>query len=430
MFQRSTLSLVVLSLTFACSDGSRPDTGSDTASPDPLRYEPARRLDHDNVRYYGDEPLQTLELPEPPKSGFRLIAPPKEVEAGGESVECTSWQVPDLKNRWIYTSTLHATPGLHHAVLYGLGIDETLGPESYPSCRSSADIRMFAQAGTVLSEPHSVIECTDPVCTELQRSGRSLHDGACDLGTCSFAGLTVPVVLSANSTQAHGTEQFAFDDGFAFELPGGFEVVTDLHLQNTTPDRLRVESAWDFYTMPADQVTNPTAMFVWFWSQLLIPARSDKTLTTTCEWGGGEVVAIMPHTHQWATGFDVTFGTAEMDGNMPQLGTFRAQRPVYDRTSVGLSDSDIEVYYPPVSTEGSSAVQFRCHFANSTDHEMYFGIGENEMCFLFGYTSPPEGQRIGFIADDSPVDETVAERLCATLDPVTFLNNPLLIEAL
>src|SRR5580704_11846457 len=47
------------------------------------RYEPAQRLDTNNVVELG-EPLQILKLPAPPKSGFRIIAPPRTLMPGEE----------------------------------------------------------------------------------------------------------------------------------------------------------------------------------------------------------------------------------------------------------------------------------------------------------------------------------------------------------
>src|SRR5262249_7423656 len=51
------------------------------------RYEPQDRVDRDNVSAYG-EALTELTLPEPPKSGFRLIAPPRTLSPGEEVEGC------------------------------------------------------------------------------------------------------------------------------------------------------------------------------------------------------------------------------------------------------------------------------------------------------------------------------------------------------
>src|SRR5689334_17453850 len=78
------------------------------------RYEPAERIDTNNVVAFGD-PLQTLQLPEPPKRGFRLIAAPRLIQPGEEVDTCISWPFPaGLSSNIIYAGQVYATPGLHH----------------------------------------------------------------------------------------------------------------------------------------------------------------------------------------------------------------------------------------------------------------------------------------------------------------------------
>ena len=392
---RVLATLAVGVLTAAC--GSSDDGGDDSSEPkcdpghireggecilDPYRFEPAEQLDVDNVVFGApDESLELLDLPPPPKSGFRLVMEPRYAAPGLDEEECHSWQLPDITHRWVYTAELHASPGLHHANLYGLAPDPEKGPQPSPGCRGRADGQIFGQIQTVIT-------------------GADTSD------------VIVPTVLFANSTQVIGGERYALAPGYAYELEPGIEVMTDVHIQNTTPDELRVEAAWDFYTMPASEVTSPSAMFVYIFLDFLLPARAAKTITAECNWSGGDVAAIMPHTHQWATGFNVDFGTAKMReyDDMPEVGGWEETlvRP-YERAGTGLADSDIETYDPPVVTADANAVRFECQFDNTTDHDMCFGIGENEMCFLFGYTSPPEAQRVGIILTEGAS--------CLTLNP-------------
>ncbi len=407
------LGLAAAALTAACGSSSEEGDGAGPTecAPsqvledgecvlDPFRFEPQEQLDQNNVVFYDEsgQGLTLLELPPPPKSGFRAIAEPQDIAPGFDSENgindgggCQAWEIPeDLAHRWVYTSVIHTTPGLHHANLYGLPIGGQVAEQPYPYCTMSADALIFGQLFPVLQ-------------------------GADTSNTI------VPEVLFASSTQVVGVsaEKFAFAQGYAYDIPGNFQIITDLHLQNTTPDTLHVEAAWDFYTMPADQVTNPSKMFVYIWFNFLLPARQEATLKATCNWGGGEVAGIMPHTHQWATGFDVKFGNSPLAQYQSQMAPevtdegvhmFEEGVLAYDRGGTGLTDSDIVVYDPVISTDGMNAVQFQCHFNNTTDHDMCFGVNENEMCFLFGYTSPPEAQRIGIALGNSSAS-------CITLDP-------------
>src|ERR1051325_10381230 len=64
------------------------------------RYEPEERIDVDNVVAYGDMP-RTLVLPDPPKSGFRLIVPPQPLGPGAELEDCRAWAYPNIKYKSI-----------------------------------------------------------------------------------------------------------------------------------------------------------------------------------------------------------------------------------------------------------------------------------------------------------------------------------------
>ncbi|MCK6592782.1 MAG: hypothetical protein L6Q76_34945, partial [Polyangiaceae bacterium] len=120
----------------SCSEGLLLENG---ACIDPARrYEPAEREDHNNVVAYGD-PLQTLDLPEPPKRGFRLVAAPLTVAPGEEVIGCLSWPFPEnLASHIVYAGRLYTTPGLHHSNVVTKPIDPTAGPQPHPSCHPGA----------------------------------------------------------------------------------------------------------------------------------------------------------------------------------------------------------------------------------------------------------------------------------------------------
>src|SRR5262245_59292222 len=95
---------------------------------DPVRrYEPAAPLDKNNVVAYGDA-LTQLDLPDPPKSGFRIVAPPRTLAPGEEVEFCLSWPIPDLENDVVHTARLYTTKGLHHSNVVAKPVKEDLGP--------------------------------------------------------------------------------------------------------------------------------------------------------------------------------------------------------------------------------------------------------------------------------------------------------------
>lgn len=318
------------------------------------RYEPEHALDHDNVVNYGP-PLQKLQLPPPPKSGFRLVLTQQVLQPGEEIFYCHAWKLPETVNKYVYHAELHTTPGLHHGNMYATAIDADKGPQPYPACHP----------------------------------GAAAHIGNGISGTLSgdLSQVDVPDILFANTTQLVGHEELTFPDGYAWELRPGREVVMDTHLLNTTDEPLVVEVAYDFYTMPEAKVTHKVAPFVYFWLDFEIPPQAESSLTASCDWFGGEVTTIMPHMHEWARDFGVDFLTS--DGE-----------PVaspYPSDAIDGGETQIAVLDPAVDTKEAVNVQFTCTWMNNTDHPMCNGVGENEMCFLFGFMTPPEKQAIGII---------------------------------
>ena len=142
--------------------------------------------------------------------------------------------------------------------------------------------------------------------------------------------------------------------------------------------------------MPDDAVADAVAPFVHLWLDFELPANQSSERTATCPWFGGKVVALMPHMHQWATGFDVRFlGPSGEELSNP-----------YSRGVGELGESDIAMFSPPVDTRLATHVSFTCSWFNPLDHSMRNGFGENEMCYLFGYVSPPEATSLGVVLDE------------------------------
>lgn len=320
-----------------------------------FRYEPEDRLDFDNVAYYSEEPYILLELPEAPKSGFRLQIPPVDLEPGEDYSYCLSWAIPDMQNRYIYSALLHTTPGLHHSNLLSVPMDPENGPNNYPDCRVGA------------ADPFGAFART----------------------------FTIPDVLFANSTQVVGEEGFRFPEGSGYFLAEGNEAVTSIHVVNAGDDVWRLEAAYDFFTMPKEEVAAEVVPFVFTINDFLLPPQQEKTIGSSCDVFGGHVTAIMPHMHEWGEGFDVRL--------WPDVEQTAEPHVIYDKQGIYLPESDIKIFEEPTAMDDFARLQYRCHFYNDTDHDMNFGTGENEMCVMFGYMSPPENQVAGFASyEDEP----------------------------
>jgi hypothetical protein len=322
----------------ACEPGLEEFRG---ACVDPAtRYEPAVALDTDNVSAFGPLP-QTLDLPPPPRSGFRLVAPPRRMDPGEETSFCLSWPIPEITRKVIYAGRVYTTPGLHHSNVIAKPVSAELGENPYPQC----------------------------------------HPGAAD----AFAdiGNSVPDVLFANSTQVVGTETLAFPPGMGWPIDTTREVSTSIHFLNATAEAIDVEVVYDFFTMEEAELTDEVAPFMMQMNDFSIPAHSVKTIGSECYVFGGKVVSLMPHTHEWTTRFTVDL--LPFDGG---------EQRVMDHVGFDL-ESDIELYQPALDFDVVDRVRYQCTIDNVLDHEMHYGLGENEMCILFGYITPPVYQFVG-----------------------------------
>jgi hypothetical protein len=340
----------------AGASGCSPDVGVAPASCEPglvlaggacvepaRQYEPSSRVDHDNVVAFG-EPLSVLSLPDAPKRGFRLVAPPRVVMPGEEVDTCLSWPFPpSLSSAIVHAGRVYTTPGLHHSNVVTEPIDEELGPQPYPSCRPGA---------------------YDPF--------GALPD-------------VIPDVLFANSTQVTGEETMVLPPGVGFKVDTTREIVTGIHFLNTTGEPMRVEVAYDFFTMPPDELESEAAAFVLQVNDFLIPPHTTAEIGSTCPIFGGNVATLMPHTHKLLQSF--TTDIVHKDGSAENIYS----KGAFD------TESDIKLYSPPLRVAPSGdSMRYSCVFNNTTDHDVVYGIGENEMCVLFGYVYPAENQFVAY----------------------------------
>jgi hypothetical protein len=314
---------------------------------DPVkRYEPSSQLDENNVVAYGD-PITELDLPPPPKSGFRIAAPPRTLAAGEEVDFCLSWPIPDLTHNVVHAARLYTTPGLHHSNVVAKPVNADLGPNPYPDCNPGA------------SDPTGNI------------------------------GAGIPDVLFANSTQLEGSETIAFVNGMGYVLDSTREVATDIHYLNTRGEPQRIEVVYDFFTMPASELKQEVAPFVVNVGEFSVPPHTTEVVGATCTSYGGNIATIMPHTHELAQRFTVDL--------LPSGG---AEKRIFDDGAFDL-ESDIRLFDPAMNIDDAEMIRHECTFVNTRDIEVHYGIGTNEMCTFFGYIYPPEKQFVGTISKDN-----------------------------
>jgi hypothetical protein len=96
----------------------------------------------------------------------------------------------------------------------------------------------------------------------------------------------------------------------------------------------------------------------------------------------------MPHTHEHARRFTVDL--VDYSGG---------EQRVMDEGNYDL-ESDISLYQPLLDLTNVDQVRFSCTFENTSDDEITYGIGNNEMCILFGYVTPPVHQLVAWADDE------------------------------
>jgi hypothetical protein len=208
-------------------------------------------------------------------------------------------------------------------------------------------------------------------------------------------------VLFASSTQIAKAEYRTFPDGMGFRLKEGFEIVARMHYLNTTPQPISVAPRYEWYTIDEAKLTREIFPFIWQLSSFSIPPRTDYTGTATCTFPKGmQVVNVLPHMHALGVAMDATYMGGPKDGQK-----FLASKG-YD------PGSGVQVGYDPaLDLSGADGVRFGCTWKNNTDQTIVEGVGQNEMCMIFGYAWP---QKFAYTLKASP---SLEPGRCAYISP-------------
>ncbi|MCS6912845.1 MAG: hypothetical protein RMK29_11760 [Myxococcales bacterium] len=286
-------------------------------------------------------PASRPPLPAPPEGtvgGFGIDLPPFVLQPGEERLPCYVFPL-DIQgpSRVVAAGSLTTGPGLHHG---------------------NITTRRKTGEGFRLCEPRP----GDHVGFDILEGG---------------------AVLFASSTQVVGVEWQSFPAGMGFRVRDGFEIVARMHYVNATPAALTIAPRYRWYTIAEDALRQEVGPFAWSYSRFRIPPRSLHTVTAECRFDRAMyIVHALPHMHALGRRFVASF-----------LGGPRDGRPFLD-VDYGLrGESDMLLYDPAVDvTQGGAGdgVRFSCTWHNTFDKEITEGVGDNEMCILFGYAYPPQ----------------------------------------
>jgi hypothetical protein len=269
--------------------------------------------------------------------GFSIQLPPVTLAPGEEQFPCFIFPL-DLQgpSHLIGGAQVQAPPGMHH--------------------------------GNVTSRPSTgtgVRECpaNDPS-NALGGEGTDVANG----GT----------VLFASSTQHVGTEWLSLPEGMAFPVKDGFEIVTRMHYLNAGQESVTVAPTYQWYTVDESTVTTVLAPFIWIYSGFQIPPGATYTVEGDCNFPPGmKIVSLLPHMHALGTRFTAGFIGGALDGQL-----------WLDSKGYDPVNGVMQVYDPPIDLSQGDGASFSCTWVNTTDQTIVEGVGQNEMCMLFGYGYP------------------------------------------
>jgi hypothetical protein len=184
-------------------------------------------------------------------------------------------------------------------------------------------------------------------------------------------------VLFGSSTQLVGTEWHNFPPGKAYRVKDGYEIVARMHYLNATQKPIDVAPEYHWYTIPEEDVVDEIFPFAWQLEGFEIPPLSTHTELAECILPEPmKVVDAMPHMHALGERFQASYVGGGRDG---QLWLDDQGFDEY---------TDIRSYDPPVDLSQGYGVKFGCTWKNTHDKVIVTGVGDNEMCILFGYGYP------------------------------------------
>lgn len=187
-------------------------------------------------------------------------------------------------------------------------------------------------------------------------------------------------VLFGSSTQISGEEWQRFPDGMGYPIKEGFEIVARMHYLNVSNETVQVAPRYEWFTIDEASVEHLLGPFAWVLEGWEIPPKSKLTATGTCNvLGPMHLVHVLPHMHRMGRAF-----TADLLGGKYD-GTRFLDSPGYDPDKGVMLEYD-----PPLDLSVADRFSFSCEWENTLDKTLVDGVGDNEMCILFGYAYPFE----------------------------------------
>lgn len=281
-----------------------------------------------------------------PLTWLKKDLPPIDLPNGAELTnQCWSWTLHNEEPIYVHTVHMTTTKGVHHSNWFYVTGDTYAAPDG--------------------TDGDGLWKCSDR-----------------DFNTVVAAGSGG--VLFAQSTQ-NTDELQEFQDGAALKLPPHARIMVDLHLLNFYGEDLAPQIHLEVGSIPEESVDTQLKGFAIEYVDLHIPPRSKSTFTTRCNFETfheslfGRPVDfhlhyLLPHYHSL--------------GNLLRLQVYGGPHDgeIIYQTTDHIGGSLSARMDPPYDMTGALGMTVTCGYDNQSDSEIVWGVGNNEMCVLFGFT--------------------------------------------
>lgn len=309
---------------------------------------------------------------------------PYHLQAGDETTPCVQWRLENEEALYVNSVTMSNEGGFHHSNWY-------IVPDNH-----------FGQA-----HDDGYFECADRDWSEQE---------AALMGT----------VLFAQSTQAY-TETQQFPEGVVTKIPPNHMIVSDLHFLNTGTQDLETRMRLELELLHPELVETVVTPFQLIYEDLDIPPESESRFEAACDIAdeagllipntdGGfddlELYYVLPHYHDLGNHFDVHIYGGPNDGEqLFELTGFNAE-------------ANGQTFDPPVDMEGAKGLRFSCGYDNPRSESVGWGIGDQEMCTMLGFSNAEAVVRTGVSTGDTDTVETDEDGIVHHTGPCETLVVP------
>lgn len=208
---------------------------------------------------------------------------------------------------------------------------------------------------------------------------RTCEPGAGNSGTDIIQGGSV---LFASSTQVTGEEWYRFPDGHGYRINDQYELVARMHYLNPTDAPVTLAPTYEWFTIDEAALVNEVGAFAWVYQGFEIAPRAELTVTADCPLPNNHpmhVLTVLPHMHALGRAMTAGYVGGPFDGEL-----------FLDSQGYDPEQGVLQQYEPAVDLTESTGITFSCTWHNTFDKTIREGVGDNEMCILFGYAWPVE----------------------------------------